>query len=113
MILELTDYTVSIEDANIKISKNNSNDHLDMILFTDYDYSVLDIGFGLGYLEKTILKAEYCIDNNGNEYYNVTISITMSDYLYIEVEGRNMDNTDIENIINIKDKIISIDNGKK
>ena len=113
MILKLTDYTISIEDANIKISKNNSNDHLDMILFTDYDYNILNIGFGLGYLDKTILKAEYCTDNNNNEYYNVTISITMKDYLYIEVESINMDNTEMESIINIKDTIHKIDQNNK
>ena len=114
MVLELTKYTLNIDDTNIKIlSKEDSNIELNMILFTDYDYKLLDIGIALGNLEKTILKAEYCIDNNDNEYYNVTVSITMRDYyIYVDVEGRNMNNPEIEreNILNIEDTLVSIKN---
>ena len=111
MVLELTKYTINIDDTNIKIiSKEDSNIELNMVLFTDYDYKLLDIGIVFGNLEKTILKSEYCIDKNNNEYYNVSVSITVKDYIYIDVEGRNMDNPEIEreNIINIKDRLISI-----
>ena len=114
MVLELTKYTISIQDSNIKIiSKEDSNICFDMVLFTDYDYEILNIGIGLGNLDKTILKAEYCIDKNDNEYYNVNISITIKDHIYIDVEGINMDNTEIQTIINIKDKLVSYDNNKK
>ena len=37
----------------------------------------------------------------------------MKDYLYIEVEGINMDNTEMESIINIKDTIHKIDQNNK
>jgi uncharacterized protein YneR len=109
MKIELTNYSVNIFGREIHISDNENKKPLNMILFTDYDYSILNIGFGLGYLDKTILKAEYCKVGE-NEFYDITISLTMKDYMYIDIEGINMDNNEIEPIINIKDKIISINN---
>ena len=109
MKIELINYTVTVRGQEINIIKNSDNESLNMILFTDYNYDILNIGFGFGYLDKTILKAEYCKVGE-NEYYDVSISITMKDYMYIDVEGINMDNNETETVLNIKDKVVSIDN---
>ena len=109
MRLELTKYIISICDREINIIDSSNKESLNMILFADYNYDILEVGFGLGYLDKTILKAEYCEVKN-KEYYDLTISITMKDYIYIDIEGIDMDNNEMSIILNIKDKLISVDN---
>lgn len=109
MRIELQDYTLSIHERNIRLISNSTNEYIDMMLFTDYNYDILEIGLGLGCLDKTILKAEYCKIGE-NEYYDLSISITMKENIYIHINGINMDNNETEDIINIEDKVIYVNN---
>ena len=107
MIIESSNYIINIDKSGIKIENKVDNTILNMKLFTDYNYDILNIGLGLGQLDKTILKAEYCrLDEN--EYYDMNISIFIDSDIELDIEGINMDNNILENICNIKDKVIYI-----
>ena len=107
MIIESSNYIINIDKYGIKIENKVDNTILNMKLFTDYNYDILNIGLGLGQLDNTILKAEYC-KLGESEYYDMNISIFIDNDIELDIEGINMDNNILENICNIKDKVIYI-----